>query len=88
MIKMQERKTRQIKIALGDDADARAKEKTTVGDLMRLFGRVEEDEEGREFIWADDDEGGIQETVEMPPTAEERRDFSSMRQSFGRGTST
>ena len=84
---MQERKSVQIKLALGDDDD-RVRQKTSVGDLMRLFGKVEEDEEGREFIWADDDEGEAQENVEMPPTAEERRDFKGLRQSFGRGDST
>ena len=79
---MQERKSDQIKWALGDDG--RVREKTSVGDLMRLFGKVKEDEAGREFIWADDEEGEIQENEEMTHTADERSTFASMPETFGR----
>lgn len=34
-----------------------------MGDLMRLFGPVCEDDEGREFIFVDDDE----DEIPMPP---------------------
>ena len=50
---MQKRKDEIIKRALGDDG--KAPDKLTVPELLSLFGRVEVDDNGKAFIWPDDD---------------------------------
>ena len=53
MVAVKDRK----QIEIDDCMDSsKMKEKLTVEDLMRLFGRVEEDEEGVPFIFADEPE--------------------------------
>lgn len=53
---MQKRKTIDIERALGDDGNA--KERLSIYDLIKLFGTVEEGEDGnpyvKEFIWPDE----------------------------------
>ena len=53
---MQERKIIDIERALGDDGNA--KERLSVYDLIKLFGTVETDEDGKphikEFIWPEE----------------------------------
>ncbi|OAG09882.1 uncharacterized protein CC84DRAFT_1160928 [Paraphaeosphaeria sporulosa] len=60
LIQMQERKEKEIDSVMKDDAGAKAR-KMGIRDLMRLFGSVGDDEEGRPFILADngDARGGF-----------------------------
>lgn len=51
MMAVKERKQIEIDDVMNSN---RMKEKLTVEDLMRLFGKVEEDEEGKPFIFADE----------------------------------
>ena len=53
MMAVKERKQREIDEVMDD---ARQKERPSVQELMRLFGKVGEDGEGKPFIFADDDE--------------------------------
>ena len=64
MVQMQDRKSLVIDRALGDDGQA--KETTSVNELMKLFGRVDTDEDGHEFIWAEDEEELPQEAHGVP----------------------
>ena len=64
MIEMQDRKTALVERVLGDDGQAR--EATSVNELMRLFGRVDTDEEGHQFIYAEDEEEPPQEAHGVP----------------------
>ena len=50
---MQERKSKVVSSALGDDN--RKSGIFSIEELIRLFGRVGEDEHGQPFIWADSD---------------------------------
>ena len=54
LLKMQERKTELVSRALGDDG--REPSVFSVEELLRLFGRVDEDEEGRPFIFAESED--------------------------------
>lgn len=56
--------------------DKTRKEKLEVQDLMRLFGRVHEDETGRPFIFAHDDrnDDNDDEPVRSPPRYAADRD--------------
>ena len=72
MISMQDHKTTVIERALGDDDQAR--EKTSLNELLRLFGRVGTDENGHEFIWPEEEDipqeaYGVpeQDTDQRPP---------------------
>lgn len=60
LVEMQERKQAEIDSVMKEDAAARAS-KMSIRDLMRLFGNLEEDENGRPFILIDnpDRRGGF-----------------------------
>jgi hypothetical protein len=53
MMAVKERKQIEIDEVM---SNSKMKEKLTVEDLMRLFGKVEEDEDGKPFIFADEPE--------------------------------
>ena len=55
LVLMQERKEKVIRHALDDDE--KAPERLSVEELMRLFGEVREDENGKPFIWPHDGPG-------------------------------
>jgi hypothetical protein len=60
LIEMQERKEKEIDSVMKEDAGAKAS-KMGIRDLMRLFGNIRDDEEGRPFIMTDnvDPRGGF-----------------------------
>jgi hypothetical protein len=60
LIQMQERKEKEIDRVMKEDAGAKAG-KMGIRDLMRLFGNIRDDEEGRPFILVDnvDPRGGF-----------------------------
>lgn len=60
LIQMQERKEKEIDSVMKEDAGAKAG-KMSIRDMLRLFGNVHDDEQGRPFIWTNDsnDRGGF-----------------------------
>jgi len=56
MAALKERKQKEIDTVM---TDAKSKHPMSVQDLMRLFGEVSEDSEGRPFIFAAEDDDGL-----------------------------
>lgn len=59
MMAMKERKDEEIDEVMND---AKKKDKLSVNELLRLFGEVGEDEDGKPFIFADDEDIGEERT--------------------------
>ncbi|KAH9827589.1 SNF2 family N-terminal domain [Teratosphaeria destructans] len=68
MMALKERKQIEIDEVMND---AQKVDKLTVNDLMSLFGKVAEDENGKAFIFADVDETNTEEHLRLPDVDEE-----------------